>query len=458
MAKILAIDVSHLFWRVWHATSAEEQSPAFHVTVQRCHELAAGDFQHVAICVDRPPYKRSELFPEYKSNRTTASNTAFDQLKRTIDRLKKDGFLVLESKGYEADDVLAGVVKWARGTHAVTIATNDKDLLQLVDDANDITVWSTEKNTRLTELDVEQKFGVMPHQMCDYLALCGDASDHIPGVTGIGPKNAGGLLAEHETMEGIYSRLEEIEPKGIREKLRAGQDSAQLSRDLVRLDPPELDYSQISVERVLRPWLAEDDEDGVDGEAVDGEPVEAQALAKSPPRTAVVTVEYSQGLEPQNAGDAYTAAKYMYQSGLYLKFKNRDAIWAVILRGRELGLGAGTALDNFHVIEGKPALSAQLMQALARKHRDCKYLMLEHGDERSATWETHRDGDPKPVKYTYTIEQAQKAGLLAKKGDNWKNRPDDMLRKTAAVKLIRIVYPEIAAGLYCPEELGESRD
>jgi len=142
----------------------------------------------------------------------------------------------------------------------------------------------------------------------------------------------------------------------------------------------------------------------------------------------------------------------MFNSRLYAKFGNADAIFAVILRGREIGLGMTTALDGFHVIEGKPSPSADLIRSLAEDDPNCEYLMLVSADDTQATWETKHRRHPNPTRYTYTIEDARQAGLTS---GNWVKRKREMLTKTAGSKLARIVYPRATMGLYSPEEMGE---
>jgi hypothetical protein len=117
-----------------------------------------------------------------------------------------------------------------------------------------------------------------------------------------------------------------------------------------------------------------------------------------------------------------------------------------------------TSLQNFHLIEGKPTMAAHLIMALAMQHRACEYFQCVESNERQAIYVTKRKGNPEPSRLTYTIEQADRAGLLevkeGKKPGNWHKRPDEMLRKTCGVMLARLVYPEVATGMYCPEEMG----
>ena len=194
------------------------------------------------------------------------------------------------------------------------------------------------------------------------------------------------------------------------------------------------------------------------------EQVASMAIERQP---ASITVDdFERGLEPQNLAGAYKLACGLHESRLYQKFPNAQAIWAVMIRGRELGLGVGASLDNFHVIEGKPAPHAHLIIARAKAHPKCEYFHLVESTAESATYETKHRDEPKETRRTYTLEMAKQAGLVPERPrlrnptpgekdrrSNWEKRPDDMLRKTCAVQLARIVYPDAAQGLYAVEEL-----
>jgi 5'-3' exonuclease len=163
------------------------------------------------------------------------------------------------------------------------------------------------------------------------------------------------------------------------------------------------------------------------------------------------------GLEPASLGAAFQLAKGMWQSGLYKRFGSAEAIWAVMIRGRELGMGALTSLDSFHVVEGKPTPSAGLLIARAKAHPDVEYLEFVDGDATFATWRGKtRKGEE--ITLRYTIEEAKDAGLLAptRSGipSNWVKRPTEMLRKTAGVQLGRILAPGALQGMYGIEEMG----
>jgi 5'-3' exonuclease len=187
-------------------------------------------------------------------------------------------------------------------------------------------------------------------------------------------------------------------------------------------------------------------------------------LVKAEPNYGLV----SQDLQPLDLKSAETVAKWLHHGGLYPQFGGPSGIFSIIVRGKELGMKMTTALSAFHMVEGRPTASADLIRSLAERDPKCKYFRVVATTSTYAEWETwhedHVDGEgkPMPTRYRYDLEEAEKAGLvrLTKKGQPgmWMIRPRDMLAKTAAAKLARLVYPGATLGLYCPEEMGETRD
>ncbi len=186
------------------------------------------------VCVvvfDAPgPTFRHEKFREYKIQRPPTPEELPEQIPVIKELVRASGLAVLEQPGVEADDVLGTLAtRFAAEGCRVTIATSDKDILQLVGDS--VTVYDPWKGKRFSAADVEEKLGVGPGQVIDYLALAGDASDNVPGVPGIGPKRALAILKEHGSFEKALAE----EPK-----LAGHGDIARLSRELVtiRTDVP----------------------------------------------------------------------------------------------------------------------------------------------------------------------------------------------------------------------------
>jgi hypothetical protein len=135
-----------------------------------------------------------------------------------------------------------------------------------------------------------------------------------------------------------------------------------------------------------------------------------------------------------------------------LRGKPQDAL-LVLMTGRELGIGPMQALRMVTVIRGRVTLSADATIALVRRSDQCvEWRMVESTAER-ATYSTTRRGDASPTVLTWTMEQARVAGLV-RGGGQWQTYPEAMLRARCAAALARIVYPDLVAGVYDPDELA----
>jgi hypothetical protein len=152
-------------------------------------------------------------------------------------------------------------------------------------------------------------------------------------------------------------------------------------------------------------------------------------------------------------------AKRLAESDLLPKaLKGRPADVAIILlTGIEFGLQPMAAIRGINVIEGKASMSADLLSGLVQqKVHVCEYFRMVTCTDTMATFETKRHGHSEAVKLSYTIEQAQRAGLTGK--DNWKKHPADMLAARCISRLSKRVYPDITQGCYVPDEEDEIRE
>jgi DNA polymerase-1 len=189
------------------------------------------------------PARRTELQPAYKQNRTEMP----DDLRPQEDWLQTHtpllGMACLEIQNTEADDLIAAYAVQARRAGAdVVVATNDKDILQLVGEG--ISIYSTVKNdlkdgesfALLDAAAVRGKWGVEPAHIADVLALTGDSSDNIPGVPGIGEKTAAALVNKHGGISTILDNLFAIANLKLREKITTHRELILANREMVRLD------------------------------------------------------------------------------------------------------------------------------------------------------------------------------------------------------------------------------
>jgi DNA polymerase-1 len=159
---------------------------------------------------------RNEIYPAYKANREPAPaelKYQFDLCRRLTRAL---GIAEYSSDRFEADDILATMASMMRAEqHPVTVITSDKDLTQLLQHEQDCW-WDYARKIKLDHDGVLLRFGVKPDQIADMLALAGDVVDNIPGIPGIGPKTAAGLLQRFENLDGIYKNLHRVENSGLR--------------------------------------------------------------------------------------------------------------------------------------------------------------------------------------------------------------------------------------------------
>jgi 5'-3' exonuclease len=490
--ELLLIDLGSCFWAAWHSSAEDELSAARDRTLRQVRNLVGQrDRKLVAVCCDSPKSWRKQKHPSYKANRPEKDHVAVAELERVKERLRADGLLLWEATGFEADDVIATACKLAdQSGMDVLVASADKDLLQLVSHARSVRIISTKTGKVMLEEDVREKLGVLPPLVRDWLALVGDTSDNVEGVPGVGQKRASEMLNAWGSIEGIFRAI--LDPKAvtpaIRKALNDSADAIVVARELVTLstDAP-IDFNQLNEERAVVPLTETDYMDHGDPED-DGrnEPIEEQREASASATTDPESLKQDNGakdrliahgiqqaanlavrehetisrpaasfehaLEPMSINGAFKFAQGIVNSRLYPHLPNAEAIWAVMIRGREMGLGAMISLDTITMIKGKPALSAHLIIARAKQHPECEYFQFIEGDDKSATWECKRKGNPKPTRLTYTIEQAQAAGLANE--HNWVKRRTEMLRKSAGVQLSRIEFPEAAIGMYAEEELS----
>jgi len=178
---------------------------------------------------------RNELDSNYKANRSEVPEDLLKQLPIAIEWINKMGYKTLGKEGFEADDIIATVVKFAKEKeYLVRVVSHDKDLYQLIDDSKVVLVDAI-KNSLIDEEYCINKYGVTPKQFTDFQALLGDSADNVPGVKGVGKVTAAKLLQQWQTLDNIYAHIDEIKPPGVQKKLTADKENAYLSKELVTL-------------------------------------------------------------------------------------------------------------------------------------------------------------------------------------------------------------------------------
>jgi DNA polymerase-1 len=208
--------------------------------------MAAHDPQYMAIAFDlATPTFRHEADETYKAGRAEIPENFIPDLKNLQELLTYLNLPAITAPGYEADDVLGTLANKASAAgYQVKILTGDRDLFQLVETEKQISVLylSTDelrrsgkgKSQEYGPEEVKAKLGILPQQVIDYKALCGDKSDNIPGVKGIGDKTALQLLEAYNSLDGIYAAIDEI--KGAtKKKLEEGKEAAYHSQRMATI-------------------------------------------------------------------------------------------------------------------------------------------------------------------------------------------------------------------------------
>ncbi len=199
-------------------------------TLQKDH-----DSDYIIFAIDtKGDTFRNEIDPNYKANRSAPPEELTMQLPIAIEWIDKMGYKTLGKDGYEADDVIATVTRFAKEkNYNVRVVSHDKDLYQLIDDGK-IVIVDAIKKKMVDEKACYEKYGVTPKQFIDYQAILGDSADNVPGVKGIGKVGAEKLLKEYGSLDNIYANIGTI--KGaMQKKLLASKDAAYMSKKLVTL-------------------------------------------------------------------------------------------------------------------------------------------------------------------------------------------------------------------------------
>ncbi|MEK6308791.1 MAG: DNA polymerase I [Pantoea dispersa] len=312
---LILVDGSSYLYRAYHAfppltNSAGEPTGAMYGVLNMLKSLLM-QYQpsHVAVVFDaKGKTFRDELFENYKSHRPPMPDDLRAQIAPLHEMVKAMGLPLLAVSGVEADDVIGTLALEAeKQGRAVLISTGDKDMAQLVTPG--ITLINTMTNTVLGPEEVEQKYGVPPSLIIDFLAMMGDSSDNIPGVPGVGEKTAQALLQGLGGMQSIYDNLDKVAglsfrgAKTMAAKLEQNRDVAFLSYQLATIktdvelelaceqltvNEPDVEALQTLFSRYeFKRWLA----DLQEGKWLQGKKSNSQAQKSLPDEPAVATAE-----------------------------------------------------------------------------------------------------------------------------------------------------------------------
>ncbi|UCG54046.1 MAG: DNA polymerase I [Dehalococcoidia bacterium] len=222
---------------------------------------------HYAIAFDKKgPTFRHHLYDQYKAHRPETPRELVAQLGRVKQLVEAFNLPAFELDGYEADDILGSLSRQAgeQGLDTV-IVTGDADVMQLVSPR--VKVFYPKPGGSFSdailydEKAVSSKYGVDPQSIADLKALVGDKSDNIPGVSGIGNKTAVSLIQKFGGIEQIYTRLDEVIPEKLRNRLRENEEIARQSKELATIVvsglPVRLELKDSEVSRFSRQQVTE---------------------------------------------------------------------------------------------------------------------------------------------------------------------------------------------------------
>ncbi|MCZ6804374.1 MAG: DNA polymerase I [Proteobacteria bacterium] len=237
---MVLVDGSYYLFRAYHAirglsNAKGEPSGAIYGVINMIKKhLTEGGPDYFAIIFDaKGKTFRHDLYQDYKANRPPMPDDLVCQIQPLHDLIRALGIPLLMIEGVEADDVLATLSRQAAASGIKTlVATGDKDLAQMVNDR--IHLINTMNDVMLDTAGVENKFGIPPERIIDYLTLVGDSVDNVPGVPKVGPKTAVKWLTEYGSLDEVIAHADDIKGK-VGENLREFMPQIPLSRELVTL-------------------------------------------------------------------------------------------------------------------------------------------------------------------------------------------------------------------------------
>ncbi len=246
MNKIILVDGNNLLFRSFYATAYQgvimKNSKGFPTNalygfINMMHKIVEEESpSYIMVAFDKGKTFRHDKYDEYKAGRSEMPDELrlqFPKAKEVLDAL---GIKHFEIDNYEADDIIGTLSLEVenRDDFVATIISSDKDLLQLVSDKVVMKLLKQSGHIMMTKEEFEKTYQVPPIRMIDLKALMGDASDHIPGVKGIGEKTAINLLSKFESLDNLYNHIDEVTGK-TKEKLQNDKDSAYMSYDLATI-------------------------------------------------------------------------------------------------------------------------------------------------------------------------------------------------------------------------------
>ena len=245
MKKILAIDGNSILNRAFYGVRPLSNRDGFPTNalfgavtmIGKQLDVINPDAAVIAYDLKAPTF-RHKMYPDYKAGRHEMPEELRQQMPVSRELAEALGLCVMDCEGYEADDILGTVAALTEKDPDcfVYLLTGDRDSLQLISPRVHVLLATNHDTVETDEAAFFEKYGVYVDQFVDVKALMGDASDHIPGVSGIGEKTACKLIAEYGSLDAVYEALPtaKLSPS-VRAKLESGEESARLAQKLARI-------------------------------------------------------------------------------------------------------------------------------------------------------------------------------------------------------------------------------
>ena len=246
MKKIILVDGNNLLFRSFYATAYQGvimrnsrgfPTNALYGFINMMNKIIKEENpSYIVVAFDKGKTFRHDKYESYKAGRQEMPDELKLQFPKAKEVLKTMGIKSFEIDNYEADDIIGTLAKMVdeEDEFIATIVSSDKDLLQLISNEVEVKLLKQTGHIMMDKEEFRRTYRVDPIKMIDLKALMGDASDHIPGVKGIGEKTAISLLEKYQSLDNLYAHIDEIKGK-TQEKLIAGKSDAYMSFDLATI-------------------------------------------------------------------------------------------------------------------------------------------------------------------------------------------------------------------------------
>lgn len=410
-APVVLVDGSSYLYRAFHAlppltNSKGMPTGAVKGVINMVRKLAK-DYPQSALAVvfdAKGKTFRDDLYKEYKANRPPMPDDLRPQVEPIHQIIRAMGIPLLVVEGVEADDVIGTLAKQAsEQQRQVVISTGDKDMAQLV--CEHVTIVNTMTDTKMDNAGVEDKFGLPPELIIDYLALMGDKVDNIPGVPGVGQKTAVALLQALGNLTEVYEKLDEVPSLSIRgakslaTKLSENREQAFLSHELATIKTdvelpinfaeliPEAQNKQalrdLFIELEFKSWVQEIDEEASDSKQPDADLKRDEIEVDY--ATITTEVDFNELLERLQQAELFafdtetTALDYMQAKIVGMSFSIESGKAQYLPLGHDY-LGAPEQLDLDWVLEKiKPLLEDSKVKKVGQNLKYDTHVLLNYG-------------------------------------------------------------------------------